>query len=299
MKFYDKKYFELSQSNIYFDNFETIPDKKYSKKDIDDLYNKRLKLEMEEEKRIYNTKPDFKSVEEELNSGDINFEDYIYTDEDGKIHIPTSKKQILNHLAEEKKEALKSFNERPEFDEDNFREEFKESFEFVLDEISNENFPEWVFEKVDKRIIALNYLPESVWEELKKEEIEIENKLQAIREEARLVLDAQGIPLKISNRFKDFYDAMLRNFKENKDDYEMRLITEIDELVILKFKSAKIIENEKMDFRKNAVYYVGEELYKNDDNYEVHMIFNEYSKKGNEFKYITLSCSDIKISKSE
>ena len=54
-----------------------------------------------------------------------------------------------------------------------------------------------------------------------------------------------------------------------------------------------------MDFRKSYVCYLGEELYLNNKTYEVHMIFSVYKENGQELKYITLTCEDIKINKEE
>lgn len=301
MKFYDKKYFELVSNNVFLDNFNEIPDKKYSDKEIENLYNKVLKIEMENEKKEYNTKPDFLEQEKELEVDDFDINDYIYADkETGELHIPKNKKEAKKIIEEEKKKALKKFNERPPFDEEAFKEEFKENYEFMLKENVEQELPDWVLKEVDNRILALSYLPKSILEKLKKEQMEREKKLKEIREEATKVLDAQHIPSKIKDRFL-FYDSVTRAFKlaKNEKDYELRLVTEEDELAIITFKDTKIIENEKMDFRKNAVYFIGEELYlKENKNYEVHMIFTEYSKKGQDLKYITLECSDIKINKS-
>lgn len=287
MKFYNKKYFELSSSNIFIGNFDGIPDKKYSDKEIESLYNKRLKLEMEEEKKSYNTKPDFSELEKMLESEDFDLNMYIYADEEtGELHIPKSKKEVIKIIESEKKKVLKEFNERIPFDEEAFKEEFKENYEFMLEETIQEGLPDWVLKEVDNRILALNYLPQSILEKLTKEQEESEKNLNNIREEANKVLEAQHIPSKIKDRFM-FYDSRVRAFKntKNEKDYEMRLVTEDDELVIITFKDTKILENEKMDFRKKAVYFMGEELYlKEDKTYEVHMIFIEYSEKRTRIK---------------
>lgn len=287
MKFYNKKYFELSSSNIFIGNFDGIPDKKYSDKEIENLYNKRLKLEMEEEKKSYNTKPDFSELEKMLESEDFDLNMYIYADEEtGELHIPKSKKEVIKIIESEKKKVLKEFNERPPFDEEAFKEEFKENYEFMLEETIQEGLPDWVLKEVDNRILALNYLPQSILEKLTKEQEAIEKTLNSIREEANKVLEAQHIPSKIKDRFM-FYDSRVRAFKtaKNEKDYEMRVVTEDDELVIITFKDTKILENEKMDFRKKAVYFMGEELYlKEDKTYEIHMIFMEYSEKRTRIK---------------
>lgn len=287
MKFYNKKYFELSSSNIFIGNFDGIPDKKYSDKEIESLYNKRLKLEMEEEKKSYNTKPDFSELEKTLESEDFDLNMYIYADEEtGELHIPKSKKEVIKIIESEKKKVLKEFNERPPFDEEAFKEEFKENYEFMLEETIQEGLPDWVLKEVDNRILALNYLPQSILEKLTKEQEAREKTLNSIREEANKVLEAQHIPSKIKDRFM-FYDSRVRAFKtaKNEKDYEMRVVTEDDELVIITFKDTKILENEKMDFRKKAVYFMGEELYlKEDKTYEIHMIFMEYSEKRTRIK---------------
>ena len=206
MKFYDKKYFELVSNNVFLDNFNEIPDKKYSDKEIENLYNKVLKIEMENEKKEYNTKPDFLEQEKELEVDDFDINDYIYADEEtGELHIPKNKKEAKKIIEEEKKKALKKFNERPPFDEEAFKEEFKENYEFMLKENVEQELPDWVLKEVDNRILALSYLPKSILEKLKKEQMEREKKLKEIREEATKVLDAQHIPSKIKDRFL-FYD---------------------------------------------------------------------------------------------
>ncbi|MCI8309407.1 MAG: hypothetical protein HFJ45_04275 [Clostridia bacterium] len=300
MKFFDKKYFELAQGIVLINDIQVIPDKKYTAKDIEKLYNERLKIEMEEEKEKYNALPDFSEQEELTNAENIDFNEFIYVDEQtGKMHIPKTKKEVLNYIEREKKEALKRFEERPPFNEEEFVEEFKENYEFMLENDGCHDFPDWVFKEVDKRILALNYLPKSIFEKIKLDQENRQKELDKIRKSAQKELDSQHIPSKIKDKFDYFYDSRVRAFKENKNDYQMRLVTEFEELVIVTFKNAKIIENEKMDFRKSYVCYLGEELYLNNKTYEVHMIFSVYKENGQELKYITLTCEDIKINKEE
>jgi hypothetical protein len=299
MKFFDKEWMKLQSKIGITEGFDVIENKEYSDSDIEKLYKKRLKQELKIEKEAYNTKPDFSYKKEMAMDEDLELTDMIVLNEKtGEIIIPKSREEALKYIEKEEEKAIQEFNDREVFDEEEFENDFKENYEIALKNQNNE-FPKWLFEEVDERLIALNYLTRSAFQKLREEEEIAEEKLNQIEEEASKILSAQHIPYKISEKF-DFYEARVKSFevKEN-NNYEMRLVTEDDRLMSVIFKHSKILENEKIDFKKNTVYFVCHELYLKNKIYEVHMLLEYFTEKSCEYKYITLQCEDIKISQKD
>ena len=287
MKYYNKEWYELIGKAHYTDGFEQIEDKEYTEEDILELYNKKLKAEIELAREEYNTPPDFEEFEDIL---DEELESWLLIDEQsGNVKEPISKEEILKSIELEKQQAIKEFEQREEFDENIIIEDFKELYNERLKE--EELLPKWVYEKVDKRIIVLDYLPKSVYDKLHKEENETIKKLEQINMEASEVLDKQNIPEDIIEEFR-FHDSLIKSFEKNNNDYEMSLdsydmFSENENKKII-FKNAEIIELEEFD--DEYTYYLYEEIYSVETGYEVHMMV-----WSNGLKYITLKCEDIEI----
>lgn len=287
MKYYNKEWYELIEKAHYTVGIEPIEDKEYTKEDILELYNKKLKEEIELAREEYNTPPDFEDLDDIL---DEELESWLLIDEQsGNVKEPISKEEILKSIELEKQEAMKEFEQREEFDEDIIIEGFKELYNLRLKEEGL--LPKWVYDEVDKKIIVLDYLPKSVYDKLLQEENEATKKLEKINIEASEVLNKQDIPEEIIEEFR-FHDSLIKSFEKNNNDYEMRLDTydmfsENENKKIL-FKNAEIIELE--EFEDEYTYYLYEEIYSIENGYEVHMMV-----WSNGLKYITLKCEDIEI----
>lgn len=287
MKYFNKEWYELMGKTQYTVGFEPIEEKIYSEEAIIELYNEKLKEEIELAREEYNTPPDFEQVDDIL---DEELEQWLLIDEQsGNVKEPISKDEILKAIEEEKQEALKEFEAREEFDENIIIEGFRELYNERLNE--TDMLPKWVYDSVDKRIIALEYLPQSVYDKLLKEENEAIKEFERINMEASEVLDSQNIPKEIIEEFR-FHDRIIESFDKNDNNYEMLIddydfISEnINKKIV--FKNAEIIELEKLE--DEYTYYMYEEIYSIENGYEVHIMV-----WSNGLKYITLKCEDIEI----
>jgi len=287
MKYFNKEWYELMQKQFMTDGITEIPDKKYSDKEIEELYNKELKKEIERAYEDYNTPPD-DSILKELISGEIEFnsEEWIFVDEENDTVVePTSKEQVIANLSREHEEAVKEFNNRPPFDENEVIQDFKQSYKAMLE--IKEYFPKWVYEEVDNRLLALNFLPKSALKKLKAEEKEINKKFDKIMKESRKVLSKQNVPEEIQNQLS-LHDARIVGFDKQGNNYVMTIENYEDKVIQIVFDEAEIIEFEELDFEN--CYWLYEEIYKENNAYEVHIMV--YSDG---LKYVTLRCKYIKF----
>lgn len=264
-----------------------IPDKQYSDKEIEALYNKELKKEIERAYEDYNTPPDYSFLEELINGDEpFNAEDWLIVDEDKDTTIvPTSKEEVIENLSKEKEKDLEEFNNRPAFDEKEVIEEFNQSYKAMLE--IKDYLPKWVYEEVDNRLIALNFLPKSVLKKLRVEEKENKKKFDNIMKEARKVLNKQNVPEGILDKL-NLHDDRITGLDKQGNNYVMTIENYDDEVIQIVFEEAEIIELEKLDFEN--CYWLYEEIYKENNTYEVHIMV-----ESNELKYVTVKCREIKI----
>lgn len=289
MKYFTKEWYELMQNIHYTEGFEALKDKDFTDEDIKDLYDKKLKEWIEEEKEAYDDKPDYSDFYEILESKEFNPTDWLFVDEKKKQVIePSSKQEVIEHLKLEEKQAMKEYIKRKPFDENKSEKEFNEFYKSML--VANDMLPKWVYEKVDKRLIALGYLPQKVFNKLKEQEIANKEKYDNIEKEAMNNLYSQNISEEIYANF-NFHDEVIKSFKSKDGNYIMK-VTHSDFIesytVTVIFKDANIIEMEDLKFGKSIYLY--DEIYKLDDGYEVHIMY-EYDG----LKYLTIKCSEIEF----
>ena len=287
MKYFNKEWYELMQKQFMTDEITQIPDKQYSYEEIEKMYNKELKKEIERACEEYNTAPDY-SFLEELIKGKTKFnsEDWIFVDEDtDTVVVPTSKEQVIENISKEKERDLEEFNNRPPFDEKEVIEDFEQTYKINLED--RYGIPKWVYEEVDNRLIALNFLPKSVLKKLKVQEKENKKKFDKIMKEANKVLSKENVPEEIQEKLS-LHDARVVEFKKEENNYVMTIENYEDEVIQIVFEETEIIELEELNFEN--CYWLYEEIYKTKNTYEVHIMIDSYG-----LKYVTLKCKDIKI----
>lgn len=287
MKYFNKEWYELMQKQFMTDGITQIPDKEYSDKEIEEMYNKELKKEIERAYEDYNTPPDYTFLEELIN-GDEPFEpeNWIIIDEDTDTAVvPTSKEEVIENISREKERDLEEFNNRPPFDEKEVIEDFEETYKSMLE--IKDFFPKWVYEEVDNRLLALNFLPKSALKKLKAEEKENKKKFDKIMKEADEDFSRQDIFEELYTKF-NFHDDRIVGFEKQGNNYVMTIENYEDEVIQIVFEEAEIIELEELDFEN--CYWLYEEIYKENNTYEVHIMV--YS---NGLKYVTMKCKDINI----
>ena len=286
MKYFNKEWYELMQKQFMTDGITEILDKDYSNKEIEELYNIELKKEIERAYEDYNTPPDYSFLEEILNEQfSFNPEDWIIVSEDEEtLIVPNSKEELLKMLLKEKEKNLEEFNNRGNFNEKEVIDYFEKSYKTMLE--VKDFFPEWVYDEVDNRLIALNLLPKNILKKLRAEEKVNKKKYEKIIKKANKDLSRQDKDRDLFTKLS-FHDYRIIGFDKKEDNYEMTIENYEDNLIKIIFENAKIIEYEDIDF-KNC-FWLYEEVYKNNNMYEVHLMVDS-----NGLKYLTLECKEIK-----
>lgn len=276
MKFYTKEWYELMQKTDYTVGLKAIPDKEYSDKEIKAFYESDLKKEIARDKKLHKLMKNGKSGFEMLfgGLGDMSF-DLSFDD------VP-----IEN-----------------EFDPSETIACFKESYRNLL-RYAAENYPPWVSEVVDKRLLALWRMPASAYDRLKAEERENKKKFNSINKKALRVLSSQNIPEDLKASFAYHDSAVLKIQKQGKnvimylrkDGYWPDDDTPYTKLV---FENVKTAEREEgitlrcsKDFEgfvSSNCHYLYDELYKRMDGFEIHMMFT----CGGKLKYFTVACENV------
>lgn len=303
MKYYTKEWYELLQSWGLGDSFKKIPQKEYSDAEIEELYRKKLKKEIALEKKCYNQEPFFLLLEEDLTEENFDPEDWLFIDEEsGQVKIPASAKEVLEQLEMEKKAAMEEFESRPPFDPEETIQMFQEIYRTNLKTCRN-NFPKWLLDSVDHRLLALDYLPEDVYVKYRSELREKKKKWDNINRMAEKEEKSQHIPKRVSSALQ-LHDSCLLSLK--KEGQNLVMIVAKDGLWPedatpyrkLTFKKAQILEKEPglrcrkymlEDFYSSNVCFMYHEIYKKQEDFEVHMMF----ATPGDLAYLTVACADV------
>ena len=270
--------------------------------DFDSLYKKKEKEYVDQARDSFDTSPlEMDDMIEEL---DLELEDILIADVDDKgnefnFRNPESVEEYNLYREKYFKMQMNEFNNRELFDEHEAKEEFKSDYE---DAISNQFFmPKWVNEKVDPRLIALYYLPRDIYEELQR--IDKENK-EYLKELERLVeedLYKQRLPEHFESLL-DLHDSNLLKIEEKGNDiyfyvrYENDL--DINNPKVLRFVDAKFLEKEEINLEIepegiSSTYFIYQETYNNEDNYEFHFLLESYNDEVSNSAYMTIKAKDL------
>ncbi len=302
MKYYTKAWYELMQDIGSADDFKKIPDKIYTAKEIKELYQKKLKKEIREEKRSYDSEPFFLFGPEDIEQDQFDPEDWLIVDEEtNEVSVPESIEQVVQQLEEEQRRAMEEFENRPPFDASEIIELFEECYKNRL-RACKRTYPDWLVDEVDHRLLALGYLPESIYIKFKEEISAKRKRLQSINRRAEKDLRKQSIDEEIDEALS-LHDASLLSLRKAGNDIVMKVrkdgIWPDDQTPYRRvcFQNGIMIEKEVTarkylsdDFYDSNVAYLYHEIYKIDDGYEIHMMF--YTTKG--LGYVTLKCTDVR-----
>lgn len=142
--------------------------------------------------------------------------------------------------------------------------------------------PDWVYEKVDERLVALNYLPEEIYEEL-----------ENLSEESRRNHISELLELHDSNLLK----------VEEKDgeiflDINYSLASSLEGVHRLRFVEGKILENEINQLMIDEsgfsnIYFIGSEVSHKEDYFEFHFFLDSYVDDEGESLYLTIKGKDL------
>lgn len=293
----------------YTIGMQPITDKEYSDEEIAALYDNKLKAAIERDRRDYNTPPQFLPIDFDQ----CELDDFCtYDTETGTLKRPASMEEVRRGYEAEKARAYEEFENRPPFDAGNTIETFKAIYQGGLKH-GGLHFPEWVAEKADIRLIALGYLPKSIFKKLEKEQKHNRREFDRINRKAEkaLELERKNIPERILSQF-GFHDGSVLSLEQSGSGLIMIIredgVPYEDETPYTRvtFSNGIIIErDEKLSFASRAVkiddeteglsgcVWLYDELYRPENGYEAHMLF-----ACGDFCCLTIACDDIVIEKN-
>ncbi len=276
MRYYTKEYYKLLLSLGKVSMYEPVIDKEYSDEEIEELYQKALDKSIEEDRACYDEPPE------------LSFED----DDDP---------EYLEML----KEELEAYENREPFDEEEAAENFREMYSDNLRE-PDPDLPDWVRESVDRRILAMYFLPEKTYRKLAAEDEANEKEFEALDEQAE---EAREEMLEmIPEEFEEFMDTLEElgscyMLSADVSDGEIELRIEgwdeegEDAVYMFRFDGTELLENEGVEVSMHTdedgdtfsdCELVFSELYFEDGRPEIHMMFDN-----NGLKYLTFRCDEV------
>ncbi len=301
MKYYTKDWYVLMQQLNYTAGMQVIEDKKYTDAELTKLCSDRIKQEIEKDRKEYDTPPE----KAEINFDEYDPEDFVTLDvKSGVLKKATSMEEVKKNFEDMYAESLEQFNSRPPFDPTDTIERFKMRYKSGL-EYGYIPFPEWVKKAVDIRLIAMGYLPESVYKDLEAESQRNAQLFEAINSEAKRKLEKQDIPNEIAENFV-LHDSEILAFEQVGGDIVMLIHEDCvpyegqTAYTKVTFKDAEIVErDENLKFERRQIEVDGqscdsycvwlyEELYRTKDGYEAHILLSEDG-----LGYLTIVCKDI------
>ena len=213
MKYYTKEWYDLMQRSMQTEGLRKVPDRKYTKKDIDALYEKTLKKEMAAEKKAYNTPPDLSYLLDILEDHGFDPEDWVILDPaTGEPRTPSSAEEVKGFILEEQQAQTEEFENREPFSEEEFREMFREVYEDRRAELRH-GTGSGILDAADKRLLALGLVPESVLKTLKEDERAAAKEFSKINRKAEKALLKQNVPQYILDGL-DLHDCDLLSIRK-------------------------------------------------------------------------------------
>ncbi len=290
MRYFTKEWYDLMQRLDYTLCMKPIEDKVYSDDDIRALYEKELKKEIRSAERDYNAPPEF--VDFDIDEMDL--DDFVSFDpQTNKLVKFSSKQEVIDSIERERRRAMEEFDNRPPFGKENIAEienDFKQRYEGEL-KYGMDRYPDDIRSKLDPRLVALGFLPRSVFDELKALSKSNKKKFDAINRQATKVLKKQNLSDEIAEKFY-FHDANVLSVKEDGGDLVMLLRLDVacydgeTPYTRVIFKNASVLERE--DTADGDCVFLYDEIYKNDGGYEVHILL-----ESDGLKYLTVACKEI------
>ena len=303
MKYFTKEWYNLMQRLHYTLCMRPIADKEYTDAEIEALYKRKLAASIKHDRKEYDEPPQML----EIDFDNCSLEDFVWFDGEKLIH-PQSMDEVKRNYEEEYRKSQREYDCRPPFDASGTVEMFERMYKGGLKH-GYSSFPDWVKDEVDIRLIALGYLPKSVYDRLKAEQKRNRIEFNKINREAKKVLakQAKEIPERISQHF-GFHDGEILSFQNAGDDIVMIIkddgvsFENQTPYVRIVFAGGEVVtrdDNLKFEHRKFSLdgvehdaycIWLYEGLYKTDDGYEAHMLLAE-----DELGYLTIRCRDIII----
>ena len=165
MRYFTKDYVIKKRCLSSLDGYLPIPDQKtYSEEDISNYYQQRL------EERILKAKKDFDTPLKPLESREDIISSYdekkypMYDLVSQRIIGYHSLESVLKSYDDQVLRQKELFEKRGQFNPEKIINSFKWDYEYELEKKSN--IPEVFLSRIDKRLLALHYIPESIYQEI-------------------------------------------------------------------------------------------------------------------------------------
>ena len=157
------------QNQDYLVDVEVIEDREYKENDIRKFYEEALQKAIDKAQKEHNTPPFFPISPEDIQDEDFRLGDWVMFDEDACNMVPvTSSLELKKQLKMQQHKIMEEFNQRPEFDpQEKVAKEFAQQYQERLKNI-HDQYPDWVVESVDERLLALQLLPQNIFQKLQK-----------------------------------------------------------------------------------------------------------------------------------
>ena len=303
MKYFTKEWYALMQTLDYTSGLKKIPDKVYTDDEIKVFFDHDLAAEIRHDRKLYNTAPETGIYEDLLDPDAFQPEFFLFVNEEtGDAFHPATADEAQQYMEAEFKAREEAFLNRPPFDPTETAECFEECYKNML-RYGGDQYPAWVRDTVDMRLIALNRMPASAYDRLKAEEKKNRRAFDRIMKNAENALSAEDIPERIREPL-NFHDACLLRLKKCGKSLEMTLRkdggwpTGTPYIKII-FKNVSRIEREKGFtlritpdeegvFRSSCIYLY-DEIYKTDMDFELHLLLSAPSG----LRYLTIRAEDI------
>ena len=303
MKYYTKEWYALMQKQHYTSGLTVIPDKEYTDAEIKAFFDHDLQAEIENDRRIHDTPPSIDWAEELLTPERFRPDIFLFETEDGELFHPETPKIAREYLEKDFRRQIEQFESRGAFDPKDTIDCFTECYRGMVRH-GWKGYPVWVRESVDKRLIALHRIPESVYNRLLEEEKANKKAFDQMMEAAD-ALKEQNIPEEIRNLFR-FHDANVLSIQKIGRDVEIILrdggfiggdtpycrliIKNVSRLEREKGLIIRTKQEEGGEYSSNVIYLY-DELYRTENGYEVHMLLT--GRK--DLRYLTVVCEDVML----
>ena len=305
MRYFTKEWYELMQQQIGVEGLTKVADKVYSDVEIQEFYERDLKKEIANDRKLHDLKPTFELEEELLRPENFKPENFLFEDEmTGEMYHPATVEIARERLEKSFRERMAEFEARPPFDPKETIDCFQECYRMGV-KYAASGYPKWVQETVDPRLLALQRIPESAYLRLKKESEKCKREFDKINKKAQSILEQQDIPDEIREAFY-LHDAHLLSVVKKGRDVTLLFrkdggwFGETTPYIRITCKGVSLYEREKGlvirtkevdgEKRSNCQYLYGEQ-YRTEQGYEVHMMFWNFSG----LQYFTIGCKEILV----
>lgn len=250
------------------------------------LFQKIYKLEeqryVEFEQEVYDVDPRFLLENEENTEQEIQ----RLMEEEG---LAREDILVIDMSDEERAEIMKlieAFDTRPPFDAEVHRTNFKQALELATSQLEN-TLPREIYDQIaDHRMFALGYCTREVYKQLKKISMDNDKESKKILKQYDEIRRQQDHTEEIRNKF-GFHDSIITGVIQEENNITLNFDNTggFSDVKSVTFIDATII---KQDDTLEGYHWIYDELYRNEDGYEVHVLLD-----GETLIDYIIQCKDI------